>query len=644
MGKITINNLSNSGIDVESLINKLVAIKQQPIDNLKNTNDTLNKKIDKIDEFTDLLKKLQDASKSLYDYRSPFNEMKATSSDENILTAKASRNADISDRKIKVIQLAKSEKFLSDILDSKTKIGKIAFSITSGKKTKKIIFNGGTIVDFVNAIKKQAGDIVNANLIYKDKNSLYVAFESTNEGIENKLQFSKEIMPILEKLGLFTKSTKKMTDFFLKDFNLNPSDGNIVNNNNMIFKSESSLAIDLDNKLKDADNIKISFNVAKEAKTQKIPESLNLDENAIAPDEINFNNIDLTADTIQKNQIVEQQNIKHGPLKIVVKGTTGSKEILLNGDESNFTIDKSKLGIGDIKEISIKNDTSDTFTISNFKVTKEIKSKGWSPKNLVQKARDAIIEVDGVRLEKSTNKIDDVIKGVTLELKKESDKEISLKIDHDYDYIKDQIIQWVGHYNNVISYIMKETDTTKGADGKPKGTFVGDIAFMMLHNSLQKDVTNYYSNNTDFSMLAQIGISTGKPGSTPSEKGGYLEIDEDLLDKALRENPDKIKKLFGFDSDNDKIPDNGVGVKLYTLINGMTNIADGTFKQRKLYFQQQIDNNKKNIETLQRRLEDYRDQLIYKFSMMEQMVSSLKAQGNYLQNYFGQSQSSQNKQ
>lgn len=643
MGKITINNLSKSGIDVESLINKLIEIKQKPIDNLKSTNDKLNEKIKKLDEFTDLLKKLRDSSKSLYDYRSPFDEMKATSSDENILSAKASRNADLSERKIKIIQLAKSEKFLSDLLDSKTKIEKISFNIISGKKTKKIIFNGGSIIDFVNTIKNQAGDIINANLIYKDKNSLFVAFESKNEGVENKIHFSKEVMPLLEKLGLFKRSSKQIKEFMLKDLSITPSDGKIIKGNELEFKINSSVKINLDNMFNDSDNLKISFNIQKQVKTAPKAESLDLDENNIVPDKINYDNLNITADPIEKDQLIEKENIVHKPLKLIIKGSNGTKEILLNGDEKSFSIDKNKLNIGNINEILIKNESSDTYNLSNFKITKENKSSEWVPKNIVQKARDAILEVDGVRLKKSTNKIDDVIKGVTLQLKKESDKEITLKIDHDYDYIKDQIIQWVGHYNNVIEYIVKETDTTKGADGNPKGTFVGDIAFMMLHNSLQKDISNYYSNNTAFTMLAQIGISTGKAGSTPSEKGGYLEIDEDMLDKALRENPDKIKKLFGFDSDNDKIPDNGVGVKLYTLINAMTNIVDGTFKQRRLYFQQQIDSNKKNIETLKRRLEDYRDQLIYKFSMMEQIVSSLKAQSNYLQNYFGQSQNNQNK-
>jgi Flagellar capping protein len=106
MGKLTINNLSNSGIDVQNLIEQLVKVKSQPIDNLKTQNDSYNNKIKKLNELLDLMKKLQDASKSLFDYRSPFDEMLAKSSNEEFFTAIASRGADLAKRRIEILQTA----------------------------------------------------------------------------------------------------------------------------------------------------------------------------------------------------------------------------------------------------------------------------------------------------------------------------------------------------------------------------------------------------------------------------------------------------------------------------------------------------------------------------------------------------------
>jgi flagellar hook-associated protein 2 len=465
--------------------------------------------------------------------------------------------------------------------------------------------------------------------------------ESKDEGVKNKLKFSDEIMPVLEKLGFYIKSNEKSEEFSLNDFKANVSNQDIFKNNILSLKKDDFIEISLDNKLKNNDNIKIEFNLKK---TEfKIPEakSLDIDESQVTPQTFEYQDISVNADPIAKDQVIKSEDYPRTPLKLIVIGEKGQKEISLNGDQTDIVLNKNELGIGEIKQIKFENNSVDNYEISNFKVIKEVSTEGFNPKNVVQKAQNAIIEVDGIRVEKSTNKIDDVIKGVTLELKKATDKEIDISIDHDFDYIKDQIIQWVGHYNNVIEFISKETDTDKGPDGKAKGLFAGDLAFMMLHNGLQKITSNYYNTETPFTMLSQLGISTGKPGSTPSEKGGYLEIDEELLDKAIRDNPDKLKSLFGFDSDRDSIPDNGIGVRLYTLLRGMTNLADGTIKQRVEYFNKMIDYNKKSIETMERRLEDYKDQLVYKFSVMEQLVSSLKAQGNYLQSYFNQA--SQNK-
>jgi len=69
-------------------------------------------------------------------------------------------------------------------------------------------------------------------------------------------------------------------------------------------------------------------------------------------------------------------------------------------------------------------------------------------------------------------------------------------------------------------------------------------------------------------------------------------------------------------------------------MNGMTDFGNGAIRQRINYFTKTYEGNQKRIETLSSKLEDYRDMLIYKFSTMEQMISSLKSQGQYLSNYF----------
>lgn len=622
MGKITINNLTNSGIDVQNLIEQLVKIKSQPIEKLKSQNELYNNKINKLNEFLDLLKKLQDSSKALFDYRSPFDEMVAKSSNEEYFTAKASRGADLSKRRIEILQVAKSYRIASDPISTDTKIGKVNFSIQVGDTIRRISFEGGSIIDLVNAIKEQAKDIINVNLIYKDKNTVYISFESKKEGANSNIVFSEEIQPVLEQLGILVRTEKSETTLLKVDnFTLNSGKQNLIN----IPQGKPS------------EKLIINFNIQKKEFTPPTTAQVQVPENVGGGNPISIEPQTVYPDPINTNQIIDKSKFSNTPLQIKVKGTEGEKIIEINSSMENFTISKQELGIGEISSIEFVNESSNSFTINNFSVKSVQDKEGYVAKNLISEGRNAIIKVDGIKIEKESNTIDDVIKGVTLNLKKETKGEEELSIEPNIDFMKEKIIEWVGHYNNVIDFIVKETKINM--ESGENGTFAGDTSFMIIHNTMQRFMQSVYGEG-QFRMLAQLGISTGKPGNTPTQRGGYLEIDEAILDKVLRENPQKVKEFFGFDSDGDRIPDNGIGEKLFQYLKAMTNFTDGTIKKRTDYFSTLITGNKKRIETLNRQLEIYKDSLIYKFAVMENLISKLKSDGNYISSYIGQQNAS----
>jgi len=625
MGKLTINNLSNSGIDVQNLIEQLIKIKSQPIENLKTQNDLYSNKIKKLNELLDLMKKLQDASKSLFDYRSPFDEMIAKSSNEEYFTAIASRGADLAKRRIEILQTAKSYRIASDPIAVDTKIGKVNFSIQVGDSIRRISFEGGTIIDLVNAIKEQAKDIVNVNLTYKDKDTVYVSLENKKEGANSTIIFSEEIQPIFEQLGILVKSQK--------------SESILLKVNQILLDSGKQNKVDIPEGVK-GQKLFVTFNVQKKEFNLPAPSQVQVPEETGSGTPITIDPQTVYPDPVNANQLVDTSKISNEPMKVKVIGSDGEKIIEINASTQNFTIDKDQLGIGEIKSIEFVNNSSNSYTITDLTVKSIQEKEGFVAKNVISEGRNAIITVDGIRIEKESNVIDDVIKGVTLTLKKETKQEETLYIEPNTDYMKEKIIEWVGHYNNMIDFIVNETKINR--EGGENGTFAGDTSFMILHNTIQRFMQSTYGEGP-YRMLGQLGISTGKPGNTPAQKGGYLEIDEAMLDKALKENPAKVKEFFGFDSDGDKIPDNGVGQRIFDYLKGMTNFADGTIKKRTDYFSTLITGNQKRIETLNRQLEIYRDNLIYKFAMMENLISKLKSDGNYISTYLGNQNANSNK-
>ncbi|MHC4310576.1 MAG: flagellar filament capping protein FliD, partial [Planctomycetota bacterium] len=67
---------------------------------------------------------------------------------------------------------------------------------------------------------------------------------------------------------------------------------------------------------------------------------------------------------------------------------------------------------------------------------------------------DTTVEIDGVEVTDSSNFIDDVIEGVTLNLASEdASTTVTLNIEHDLDTIKANIQDFVDKYNEVMSYI-----------------------------------------------------------------------------------------------------------------------------------------------------------------------------------------------
>src|SRR5690606_19353066 len=72
-------------------------------------------------------------------------------------------------------------------------------------------------------------------------------------------------------------------------------------------------------------------------------------------------------------------------------------------------------------------------------------------KNVLQKAQDAIFKVEGLCIIRSSNTVDDLIEGVTLQLKGVG--ETTLEIRRDVDAVVDAVRRFVEQYNSTMSFI-----------------------------------------------------------------------------------------------------------------------------------------------------------------------------------------------
>jgi len=271
----------------------------------------------------------------------------------------------------------------------------------------------------------------------------------------------------------------------------------------------------------------------------------------------------------------------------------------------------------------------------------------FRPLNAVSTAKDAIISMEGIEIQRSTNEIDDIVPGLTITVKGTSDRPVRLRTETDTESIKDAIITMVGNYNRLMAEInvltrndekiVEElnylTKDEKDDYKKRLGSFSGDSTLTQIRSSLVRIVNTPLQNsdNSDISLLAQIGIGTDirrAGGADASRLRGYLEIDEKALDAAISSNLPAVKNLFGFDSTGDLIADTGVAYSIDALAKPYTD-STGIFTQKTNNINTRIDQERRRIETLDRQLaakelvlKRQYGQMESAYNRMEQMSSS----------------------
>jgi flagellar hook-associated protein 2 len=160
-----------------------------------------------------------------------------------------------------------------------------------------------------------------------------------------------------------------------------------------------------------------------------------------------------------------------------------------------------------------------------------------SGKNLsqVQEAKDALLNVDGIDIVKSSNTISDAIEGVTLNLLKTSGgSAVGLNIATDTAAIKASVEAFVKAYNDLNTTI---TNLTKYNETTKKGSaLTGDGTARSIASKIKTTLTGSINTGGALSSLSQIGVGF--------KADGTLSLDSTKLQDKIATNFEDIAKLF----------------------------------------------------------------------------------------------------
>ena len=215
--------------------------------------------------------------------------------------------------------------------------------------------------------------------------------------------------------------------------------------------------------------------------------------------------------------------------------------------------------------------------------------------------QNAIIEIDGITVERETNTFENVIEGVQIKLNKDSKLNTpeTITISKDDSELKSAVSKFVEQYNSTMSFIQDKSSRGEGA----RGPLVGDGTLSRLETSLKTLMNSRHDGKT----LMDAGIAT-------KDKSGVLFLDE----KKLLENPGVIQDIFK------------KGNKMESYINTFAS-SNGIIHSVKSGYDRNIKDIDRQVQSFTDRMERKEKYYINMFSKLDTAMMNAESQMGWLQ-------------
>lgn len=214
-----------------------------------------------------------------------------------------------------------------------------------------------------------------------------------------------------------------------------------------------------------------------------------------------------------------------------------SAGIIDTGSGYQLVLSADETGTANAVSLSVAGDTDGTDTdnigLSRFAFNAGMDADSGLKETIA--ASDAMMNINGVTVTRSTNTFENVIDGLTFDIK---DKGTStIKVAQDFGAVADRVQGFVDKFNALQSTI----DSLAGfnAEAGVGSLLTGDSTVRTIQSQLRNILTRVVPGmeNASVRSLADVGITT-------NSKTGGLEFDREKFEGVLKANPDEVTALF----------------------------------------------------------------------------------------------------
>lgn len=255
---------------------------------------------------------------------------------------------------------------------------------------------------------------------------------------------------------------------------------------------------------------------------------------------------------------------------------------------------------------------------------------------------------DGIEITARENTY--TLNGITFQFHNVTKGNVRISVTTDVDTSFQKIMDFINKYNEVIEAMNKSQTEQRYRNYHPlsdeqkaemteeqiklweerakSGILRGESSIRDGMQALRASLQSFVNNDGAFKLLSEIGITTSKNYLS----GGKLEVDEEKLKAALRDNPDDVYKLFVGKGEGDE----------RGLIHRFEEALDqvrGNIEKQAGKETSTLDNYTlgKRMKEINERISDYERKLIKveerywaQFTQMEKAIARLNEQANYL--------------
>lgn len=350
--------------------------------------------------------------------------------------------------------------------------------------------------------------------------------------------------------------------------------------------------------------------------------------------------LELTGTLTIGNSAMEKDGIKNAGIDIEIDSKDSLKDIV---GKINDTSKESGVSASIVDNRIILSSTTmgnETLLITGTNGLAD--TLGFKPEIISdqQKGQEAIFKVDGIEVTRPSNKIDDVIEGVTFELLKvDQGSEVStLKVSEDTDKTISAVKEFVSQYNSTMSFIGEQLKVgDPSVENNTVGPLAGDSALIRLQTQLRTMVSaNIEDSSSSIKNVKDIGISV--------DRYGTATLDEEKLKEVLAENPSAVEKLFNNSTKTtEKVTDkdgnvtevekeikSGVAQKMQSLVDTFISKTTGIISTKATTYDKMIKDIGKQIDTFNERLVKKRETYVKTFTALDVAMMEAESQMSYL--------------